>query len=100
LHEELTGEVEHFLEAEGAGEKADPGGFVVGRGFRGAAEDENGNLGEAGVEFGDKLGTANSGHLEAGDDEAKIAGKLRLFDQAESLGCIADALHIVETPFE
>ena len=99
MHEELTGEVEHFLEAEGAGEKADPGGFVVGRGFRGAAEDENGNLGEAGVEFGDKLGTANSGHLEAGDDEAEIAGKLGLFNQAKGFGSIADALHVMESPF-
>jgi hypothetical protein len=38
--------------------------------------------------------------MEAGDDEARIAGKLGLLNQAESLSRIAYALHIVETPFE
>jgi hypothetical protein len=92
--------MQHFVEAERAGEKTDPAGGVIGFSLRGAAEYQNGNLGEAGVEFGDERGAADSGHLEARDDEAKISGKLGLLDQAEGLGCIANALDVVETPFE
>ena len=52
------------------------------------------------MKFGDELGAANSGHVEAGDDEAEIAGKLRLLDQAERFRRIGNALHITEPPFE
>ena len=57
-------------------------------------------MGKARVEFGNELGAADSGHMEAGDDAAKIAGKLGLLNQAEGLSRVAYALHIVETPFE
>lgn len=78
----------------------DAAGGVIGFGFEGVAQDQDRNPGEAGVEFGDELGTADAGHMEAGDDEAQIAGKLRLFNKAECFGCIANALHVMEPPLE
>jgi len=95
----LAGEMQHLVEAKGAGQIVDPAGRVIGFSLRGTAEDQNGNPGEAGVEFGDELGAADSGHVEAGDDEAEIAGEVRLFNQAKGFRRIADALHVMESPF-
>ena len=83
--------MQHLVEAKGAGQIVDPAGRVIGFSLRGTAEDQNGNPGEAGVEFGDELGAADSGHVEAGDDEAEIAGEVRLFNQAKGFRRIADA---------
>ena len=96
----MTGEIQHFVNGKRAGEKADPAWGVVRCGFRSASQHENGNLGKAGMELGDELGTADSGHLEAGYDEAEIVGEERLFNEAEGLGRIAHALHVLESPFE
>jgi hypothetical protein len=52
------------------------------------------------MDFGYKLGTADSGHMEAGYDEAEIAGKLGLFNQTEGFRRIAYALHVIESPFK
>jgi hypothetical protein len=38
--------------------------------------------------------------MQPGDDEGEVSGKLRLFDEAESLCRIADALHVSEPSLE
>lgn len=96
----MTGEIQHFVNGKGAREKMNPTGGVISCGFRSASEHKNGDLGKAGMELGDKLGTADSGHLEAGDDETEIACEERLFNKAEGFGRIAHALYVLESPFE
>jgi hypothetical protein len=100
IGEQLAGEIQHFFKTKGPGKKADPAGGIVGCGLGSTAEHQNWDLGKAGVEFCDELRTADPGHMKSGDDETKVAGELRLFNEAESVGCIADALDIVETPFK
>jgi hypothetical protein len=38
--------------------------------------------------------------MEPGDDEAEIAGKLRLLNKTEGVGCVAHTLHAMEPPFK
>ncbi len=64
------------------------------------AEDENGDLGEAGVEFGNEGRTADAQHGMRGDDESELGGELGLLDEAEGFGSIGDANDIEELAFQ
>ena len=61
---------------KGLGKKAHTFCRVVAGGFAGAAKDEHGHGGQAGVQLGHKRRSADSGHLQAGDNEAEVSGKL------------------------
>ncbi len=51
-------------------------------------EDEDWDLGQPGVEFGDEGGSADALHGVGGDDESQLRSELRLLDEAESFGRI------------
>jgi hypothetical protein len=52
------------------------------------------------MQLGNKLWTAKSSAVMAGDYQAKIPGKLGLFYETKSLGGIAHPPHIKELTFE
>jgi hypothetical protein len=52
------------------------------------------------MQFGHKCRTANPGHVLAGDDQAQIGCKLRLFHKAKRFGGISHTLHVGEWAFQ
>jgi hypothetical protein len=98
LVEHLASETEELIDGERASEEAKGFGSkgigvsrgceVSERGSVGLREDEDGDPGQAGMEFGDEGGPADSLHGVGGDDKAEPAGELGLLDEAESFGCI------------
>lgn len=98
MQKQLTGCSHHLVGCERPGKKVNPITDVVTGGFAYAAQDKNGDFGQADVQFGYELGTAYAGHVQPGYDQAKIVRKLRLLDQAKSIGRITHSLHVVELP--
>lgn len=97
LGHELAGQGKHFLRGEGAGKEAHALRSGRRRGISVAAEDEHRNLGQSGMELGNKGGSGHAGHVRPSDDEAEMAGKLRLLKHAERLGRIGYPQHILES---
>lgn len=63
-------------------------------------QDEDGDPGQAGMKFGDEGGPADALHGMGSDHESEPVGELRLFDEAESLGCIGDADNLRKLPLQ
>ena len=66
----------------------------------GISEDNDRNLWQACVEFGDECGPADALHGVGGDYKAQFVGELRLLNEAEGLGCIGNADYIQELPLQ
>ena len=94
---ELGGHGQQFLRSERAGQEAHALGQGLGRSLSAAAEDEDGNLGKAGVELSDKGRGRHAGHVRPSNDKAELAGKLRLLKHAKRLGRIGYPQHILKS---
>src|ERR1035438_1812341 len=96
LIEQLTSCREHLFGGVGVGKKLHAIDRVVGRGFPRAAQHQYRHKRQAVSQFRHERWSAHAGYVQAADDQTEVAGKLRLFDQTESLGCVRDASYIME----
>jgi hypothetical protein len=106
----LAGQIDELIHGEWAAEDANcardmGGGICIGRQTVGGGdiwigEDENRHLWQSGVEFGDEGRSTDALHGVRSNDKSKLLGELRLLDQAESLGGIGDASHILKLAFQ
>jgi len=68
--EKLVGCVQHMLGDAAAGKETNPGSAVVGCRLAGRSENQDRNLRQALMQFGDECWAANAGHMQAADHQA------------------------------
>jgi hypothetical protein len=100
LSKHLAGLRQHFIPCDRVGKEAHSFTGVIASNFTSVAQHQNRQRGHSDTQFGHKCWTADPSHMHPGNDQAEIPGKLRLFHQTESIGCIAHPLHVSELPFQ
>lgn len=83
-----------------AGQKANIFTGVVGGGFSGAADDEDGDGGDAAGELADEGRAGEAGQTQADDDQGQIAGERGLIDEDEGLTGVGGALDGIEVALQ
>ena len=96
----LAGGGQHFFSFDGPGEEAHAFAGIIDGTLTRVAQHQDGQSGHASMQLGHKGRPADAVRVVAGDDQAKIPGKLRLLDETESLGGIRNTPHIGESPFQ
>ena len=76
------------------------GSHAAGCGSIRIGEDEDWDLREPGVEFGDEGGPTNALHGVGGDDESQSVSELRLLDDAQGLRCVGYSDNVFELALE
>lgn len=98
--QELTGCREHFFRGDRLGEETDAIGGIFGCGVLCVTEDEDRHARETFMHLGHERRYSETRHAQIRNDQAKVAGELRLLNHAEGFYRISDPLNVVELLFQ